>query len=63
MLALNDYYRFEWQFFGVKGRWGSYGIVHSSNEFLVRYQPDWEVAYYTFGHLDSGGDLGLRRLR
>ena len=63
ILALNDYYRFEWQFLGERGRWGAYGVVHAANEFLVRYGKDWEVAYYTFGPTDSGGDLGLRRLR
>ena len=62
-MALNDYYRFEWQFLGDRGRWGSYGVMHAANEFLVRYGEDWEVAYYTFGPTDSGGDLGLRRLR
>ena len=40
-----------------------YGVMHAANEFLVRYGEDWEVAYYTFGPTDSGGDLGLRRLR
>ena len=63
IMALNDYYRFEWQFLGERGRWGAYGVMHAANEFLVRYGKDWEVAYYTFGPTDSGGDLGLRRLR
>lgn len=63
IMALNDYYRFEWQFLGERGRWGAYGVMHAANEFLVRYSKDWEVAYYTFGPTDSGGDLGLRRLR
>jgi len=26
-MALNDYYRFEWQFLGDRGRWGSYSMA------------------------------------
>ena len=37
--------------------------VHAANEFLVRYQPDWELAYLTFGPEGEVGDFGMRRLR
>lgn len=63
LLALNDYYRFEWQFLAAKGRWGAYGVVHAANEFLVRYQTDWELAYLTFGPEGEVGDFGMRRIR
>lgn len=63
LLALNDYYRFEWQFLAQRGRWGAYGVIHAANEFIMRYQPDWELAYVTFGPAGEMGDFGMRRVR
>ena len=39
LLALNDYYRFEWQFLAERGRWGHYGIMHAANEYVRAGQP------------------------
>ena len=66
IMAFNDYYRFEYGFLARKGRWGSYGVPHTVNEFVVRYAGDWEVAYYTLPGDNGGGDggdFGLRRVR
>ena len=51
------------QFLPTRGRWGVYGIVHAANEFLVRYQPDWELVYLTLDPKGATGDVGFRRLR
>eukprot|EP00900_Chrysochromulina_parva_P001028 jgi/Chrpa1/10926/Chrysochromulina_OHIO_Genome00003103-RA len=65
LMALNDYYLFETVFLAQRGRWGVYGIIHATHEFLARYASDWEVAYITMSPLAGGNqaDIGLRRIR
>lgn len=64
LIALNDYYRMEWEFLATRGRWGNYGIIFAVNEFLSRYGRSFEVAYTTFGQKGGGvSDIGIRRLR
>ena len=62
LLVVNDYHLFETVFLPTRGRWGVYGVMHAANEFLLRYSPDWEIAYYTFAGAGNGGDLAMRRL-
>jgi len=65
IMTFNDYYKFEYGFLARKGRWGFYGVPHAANEFLVRYERSWELAYYTLPGDNGGGDGGdfaLRRL-
>ena len=52
LMVLNDYYIFESIFLGgdpktkkTGGRWGTYGVIHAANEFILRcaytlFQPD-----------------------
>ena len=65
LMALNDYYLFETVFLAQRGRWGVYGIIHATHEFLARYASGWEVAYITMSPLAGGNqaDIGLRRVR
>ena len=62
ILAINDFYLFESQFLVSRARFGVYGIIHATHEFLVRYEGQWEIAYYAFNMMNQG-DLGLRRLK
>lgn len=58
---MNDFYFFETQFLAERGRWGVYGIIHASYEFLNRHASEWEVAYYALGTLGHG-DFAMRRV-
>lgn len=63
-MVLNDYYVFESLFLGVlqgqarSGRWGTYGVIHAANEFILRYK--WELVYLTL-HQRNEPDLAIRR--
>jgi hypothetical protein len=59
LMALNDYYLFETVFLAQRGRWGVYGIIHATHEFLARYASDWEVAYITMSPLAGGNQAIL----
>ena len=61
LIALNDYYRFEWEFLAQRGRWGAYGIVHATNEFLARYRGSFEVCRRLSGSDASRGAAHTRR--
>eukprot|EP00966_Prymnesium_polylepis_P160759 3715346-Prymnesium_polylepis.1 len=58
LLALNDYYTFEYNFIPKKGVAMVYGVIHATHEFLARYYGDWEVVYFALP-----ADIGLRRIR
>lgn len=59
VMVINDYYVFETLFLGgPKGRWGTYGVIHAANEFILRY--DWELVYMTL-HARNEPDLAIRR--
>ena len=36
LLVLNDYFLFESSFLASRGRWGVYGVIHATNECLLR---------------------------
>jgi len=64
LLVLNDYYVFETMFLGIPvgqprgARWGTYGVIHAANEFILRYK--WELVYMTL-HPRNEPDLAIRR--
>ena len=60
-VVMNDYHWFETDFLATRGRWGVYGIIHATNEFLVRYSAEFEVAYYAPGPMNQG-DFAVRKV-
>ena len=62
-MVINDYYIFEYQFMwrakaNNQARWGVYGVIHATNEFVLRY--GWTVEYITM-HPLMMSDIALRR--
>ena len=63
LLVFNDYIRMEYIQLMERGRFGTYGVIYVVNEFLVRHEGNYTVAYFAFGPQDAGGDIALRRIR
>jgi len=61
LMVMNDYYLFETLFLGttrLAGRWAVYGVIHATNEFIIRYR--WTVVYMTLqSRLEP--DLAIRK--
>ena len=61
LMVMNDYYLFETLFLATNrlaGRWMVYGVMHATNEFVIRY--GWKVVYMTL-HPRQEPDLALRK--
>mmetsp|Transcript_14917 Transcript_14917/g.34139 ORF Transcript_14917/g.34139 Transcript_14917/m.34139 type:complete len:279 (-) Transcript_14917:556-1392(-) len=58
LIVLNDYYIFEYQFLAQNNRWGIYGVVQATNEFILRYQ--WPMVYLAMHQLNMP-DIAIRR--
>lgn len=61
LMVMNDYYLFETLFLATKrlaGRWMTYGVMHATNEFIIRY--GWKIVYMTL-HQRQEPDLAIRK--